>query len=207
MEAACSVGLVSDLATLRSFLYGRLWTAGVMGAVAAASVCARAGNPRTTTSLIRTTEAELDARTPSPAARAASRDQGGHILGLAHTITASPLLDALGRETVREGQRPHYPAAAGIVAAVAGATPGEAAEAAAYSTIAGPAFAAQTILGLPARLVSELGVEMAPEVRRLAEEAAETALRPLSRMPAFGAPVLEYLAEEHVAGPARVFAS
>lgn len=208
MEAACAVGLVTGLDTLRSFLYGRLWTEGAIGAVAAAAVCARAGGDHSATALFRSVEAEIDARTPSPAARRASRDQGSHILRLAMTVTFDPLLDALARAAVGHYQRPHYATAVGAVAAVAGATPQEAAESAAYASVAGPAFAAQSLLGLDPRQVSELGVEMAPEVQRLAGEAAHVSLQSLAHMPAFGAPALEYLAEEHVAAPTkRLFAS
>jgi urease accessory protein len=205
MEAACAVGLVTDLETLRSFLYGRLWTAGVINAVAAAAVCARAGRP--CSSLFRTIEAELDARIPSPAARQASRHQGRHLLRLATTIADHPLLDELARATVINRQRPHYPTAVGAVAAVAEATPEEAAEAAAYSSIAGPAFAAQKLLRLDPVDISDLGVEMAPEVNRLAHEAAATSMRSLSEIPSFGAPALEYLAEEHIARDQKSFAS
>ena len=208
MEAACAVGLVTDIDTLRSFLYGRLWTAGAVGAVAAAAVCARARSNYSATALFRSVEAEIDARTPSPAARKASRDQGGHVLRLAMTVTADPLLDALARAAVGNYQRPHHPSAIGAVAAVAGATPLEAAESAAYASVAASAFAAQALLGLDPRGVSELGVEMAPEVQRLAQEAAQVSLHSLADMPAFGAPALEYLAEEHVAARTkRSFAS
>jgi urease accessory protein len=207
MEAACAAGLVTDLTTLRSFLYGRLWTTGVVGAVAAAAVCSRARTPKTLNTLYATVEAELDARIHSPAAREASRDQGGQILRLAMTITNDPILDCLGRAVVAHRQRPHYPTAVGAVAAVAGASPEEAAEAAAYASVAGPAFAAQTLLGIDAVTVSEVGVEMAPEVARLAGEAAQISMRPLAQMPAFGAPALEYLAEAHLARGVRSFAS
>ncbi|HMC38563.1 MAG TPA: urease accessory UreF family protein [Acidimicrobiales bacterium] len=207
MEAACAVGLVTDVDTLRSFLYGRLWTAGVIGAVAAAAVCARCPNSASPTALFRAVEAELDARIPSPAARQASREQGHHILRLAVTISSDPLLDALARATVGNRQRPHYPTSVGVVAAVAGCTPADAAEAAAYASVAGPAFAAQTLLSVRPEVISELGVEMAPEVSRLAHEASQTSMRSLAQMPAFGAPALEYLAEEHVAQIPRSFAS
>lgn len=207
IEAACAAGLVTDLTTLRSFLYGRLWTTGVVGAVAAAAVCARARTPKSLQTLYGTVEAELDARIHSPAARETSRDQGGHILRLAMTIDRDPLLDALARAAVAHHQRPHYPTAVGAVAAVASASPEEAAEAAAYASVAGPAFAAQTLLGIDSVTVADLGVEMAPEVARLAREASQTSMRSLSQMPAFGAPALEYLAEEHVAREVRSFAS
>jgi urease accessory protein len=201
------VGLVKDLDTLRSFLYGRLWTSGVTAAVAAAAVCARVRSSTSASSLFRTVEAELDARIPSPAARQASRDQGAHLLRRAMALTADPLLDGLGRTTVGHHQRPHYATAVGTIAAAAGASPRDAAEAAAYASVAGPAFAAQAILHIPPETVVELGLEMAPEVGRLAQEAADTSLRSLAQMPAFGAPALEYLAEEHAARDQRSFAS
>lgn len=207
VEAACAVKLVTDVETLRSFLYGRLWTAGVIGAVAAATVCARAGGSRSVTALFRSVEAELDARIPSPAARQASRHQGSHMLRSAINIEIHPLFDVLARGTVASQQRPHYPTAVGAVAAVAGASPEEAAEAAAYAAVAAPAFAAQSLLGIAPQVISELGVEFAPEVSRLAREAAQTSMRPLAEMPAFGAPALEYLAELHVAQRERSFAS
>lgn len=207
MEAACAAGLVTDLSTLRSFLYGRLWTTGVVGAVAAAAVCARVGTTRSLTTLFTSIEAELDARIHSPAARDTSRDQGGHVLRLAMTITDHPVLSNLARAAVAHRQRPHYPTAVGAVAAVAGASPEEAAEAAAYASVAGPAFAAQSLLGLDPVTVSDLGVEMSPEVARLAREASQTSMRSLAQMPAFGAPALEYLAEEHHSSEVRSFAS
>ena len=202
VEAACAEGLVHDIGSLREFLFGRLWTAGAVGAGAAAAVCARSS--RAPDSLWRTAEAEIDARTPSPAAREVSRTLGGRMLRAAMDVVMAPLFDAIGTASVSSQQQPHYPVVVGAVAAVAGASPLEAAEAAAYAYVAGPAFAAQRILQLTAAGVVELGMEMAPEVSRLAAEAAATCLRPLSQMPSFSAPALEYLAEAHAARSRRV---
>lgn len=196
VEAACAAGLIADAATLRSFLYGRLWTAGAVDAFAAAAVCARARSQEVPASLWRSVEAELEARIPSPEARRASRRQGGHTLRLAMAIRIHPVFDALARATVSHGQQPHFPVVLGAVAAVAGATPEEAAESAAYASVAPPAFAAQRILRLEPVVVSELGVGMAPEVARLAREAAQLCQYSLSDMPSFAAPALEYLAED-----------
>ncbi len=206
VEAACAVGLVTDLETLRSFLYGRLWTIGATWAAASAAVCARAITTPSPNALFRSAEAELDARTSSAAARDASRAQGGDLLRLAFTVTTHPLLDILARATVAHRQRPHYATAAGTIAALAGDPPFDAAEAAAYAAVAGPAFAAQTLLDLGPAEINALGVEMAPEVTRLARSAAESADRPLADLPAAGAPALAYLAEEHIARR-RSFAS
>lgn len=207
VEAACAAGLVTDLASLRSFLDGRMWTAGAVGAFAAAAVCVRAKGPAPTPSLWRTVEAELDARIPSPAARKASRAQGAHTLRMAMAAADSPVFDGLARATVSHRQQPHYPVALGAVAAVAGVDPEEAAETAAYASVAGPAFTAQRLLGIAPATIEQLGLDMAPEVRRLAREAAQICTAPLSRMPSFSAPVLELLAEEHAKRNERSFAS
>ncbi|MBN9619400.1 MAG: urease accessory protein, partial [Actinobacteria bacterium] len=94
MEAAVATGLVSDLAGVEAFCRARLRTAGRVAAEFAAAACARATSsalrggaagrhavgapavsPRTAAVLTDWTEldAELDARTPSEAQRAASR--------------------------------------------------------------------------------------------------------------------------------------
>lgn len=207
VEEACAAGLVTDMVTLRSFLYGRLWTTGMLGAFAAAAVCARALTPRSSDSLFRHAEAEIDARIPSPAAREASRQQGGALLRRAIAVADSEVFDILIRATTSSRQRPHYPVTVGAVAAVAGMSPEDAAESAAYASVAGAAFAAEKLLALDASEIGDLGVEMAPEVGRLAREAGQTCLRPLSQMPAFVAPALEYLAESGATRPKRSFAS
>lgn len=199
VEAACAEGLVRDLESLRQFLLARLRSAGSTAAGAAATVCARSS--RAPDSLWRSAEAEIDARTPSPAAREASRVQGGRMLRAAMEVVMAPLFDAIASACVSSQRQPHYPVVVGAVAAVAGASPREAAEAAAYAYVAGPAFAAQRILRLPPAEVVRLGLEMAPEVGRVAAEAAAACLGPLSQMPCFIAPGLEYLAAEHAGGP------
>lgn len=211
VEAACAAGLVSDAATLDVFLQGRLRTAAATNAYAAAAVCARAATSYMRTgpgeSLWRSVEAELDARMPSPAVRAASRHQGGHVLRLAQRVVRSPILDALGRSTVACGQRPHHAVALGAVAAVAGASPLEAAEAAAHASLGAAAAAAQRLLSLDPGVVDRLYGALSGDVRLLAAGAAAAAARPLSELPAFGSPSLDWLAEAHSQLAARSFAS
>ncbi|RZU48985.1 urease accessory protein [Krasilnikovia cinnamomea] len=88
LEAAVAAGRVTDLAGLAGFLRGRLATSGVVGAVFAAAACART---REWADL----DAGLDARTPSPALRRASRAQGRALLRAGRAIwPAPPLLPA-----------------------------------------------------------------------------------------------------------------
>src|SRR5215475_3511840 len=69
VEAAVAAGWVRTVADLAVFLRGRLRTAGAVAAGLAAAACADpAGCDRL--------DAEADARMPSPAQRAASRQQG-----------------------------------------------------------------------------------------------------------------------------------
>jgi urease accessory protein len=75
VEPAVTAGTVCDLASLEVFLRGRLRTAGLVAAGLAAAACARA-DAEPWGSL----DAEADARTPSPAQRAASRRQGRALL-------------------------------------------------------------------------------------------------------------------------------
>lgn len=201
VSAACAVGSVSDLASLRSFLHGRLWTLGAISAAAAAAVCARAGEASAPAALLRTVEAELDARLASPAVRRESRDRGGHVLSLAANCSRHPHLTTLARASAGHSGRPHYPVVIGVIAALAGCVPFDAAEAAAYESITGPAFAAGSLLGLAGSTVSELGIDLAPEVTRLARAAADWSDRPFSDLPAPGAPALFYLSEEQPLRP------
>src|ERR1700760_3970217 len=76
VEEAVASGLVSDVATLRAFLRRRIRTAGLVAASIAAAV--HGGGLS-----VSAADAETDARTPSPAARQASRAQGRGLVRLA----------------------------------------------------------------------------------------------------------------------------
>jgi urease accessory protein len=88
VEPAVTAGTVSDLASLETFLLGRLRTAGLVAAGLAAAACACAGRVGGAersggaggAELWDLLDAEADARTPSPAQRAASRRQGRALL-------------------------------------------------------------------------------------------------------------------------------
>ncbi|MBV9660698.1 MAG: hypothetical protein JO337_06035 [Acidimicrobiales bacterium] len=205
IEAACAAGVVSDLPSLKAFLFGRLSTTGVIGAYAAAAVCARAGT--LPDSMWRGMEAEIDARMSAPAARRASRAQGGDVFRMALSLARSPIFDALGRATIAYSQQPHHAVALGAIGAVAGARPEDAATAAAVASVDGPAAAAQQLLGLDPDQVEAVQAGIKVEIEALAEHAAAATHRPLSLMPSFAAPALEFLVEAHLERPQRVFAS
>src|SRR6478609_8330753 len=79
VEEAVTSGLVMDLVTLEAFLRRRIRTQALVTASIAAAV--HAGRLAPTDA-----DRETDARTPSPAARHASRSQGRGLLRLAHRV-------------------------------------------------------------------------------------------------------------------------
>ena len=183
MEQACDEGVVRDLPSLAGFLRGRLSTAGVVTAHAAAVVCARPGSwPRI--------DVALDARITSPAARQVSRQQGTQLLRAACAVWPLPTGAA------------HHAVALGLVASAAGLAPEDAARLAAYGAVAGPASAALRLLGLDPIGVARLLVSLGPECDELAGRASR-----LGRLPALSAPIGDRLAEIHTERKARLFAS
>jgi urease accessory protein len=218
LEAAAAAGRVTDLASLEGFLRGRLATSGVVAAAFAAAACAALtvdepkklsdpaaqisppspgrGRGRGRNSLAALDEG-LDARTPSPSLRKASRAQGRALMRAARAMW--PVQD-IGRE-------PHHPIALGAVAAGAGLTPHDAAVAAAYGSLTGPATAAVRLLGLDPYGAHALLAALANECDRIADAAAEHAYDPVDDLPAASAPLLDLGAEHHATWEVRLFAS
>jgi urease accessory protein len=187
LEAAAACGAVHDLGTLGAFLGGRLRTA---GSVAASLASAAAAEGADLTRL----ELEADARTPSPAQRAASRRQGRQLARAARTAWPGPLWAGMPSD-------PHHPIALGAAARAAGLRPADAALVAASASISCPASAAVRLLGLDPLAVTGLLADLAVEVDRVAAAATTGGLSALS------APLLDIGAELHATWEVRLFAS
>jgi urease accessory protein len=190
IEAAVRDGRVRDLDTLAAFLRGRLATAGL---VAAAFAAAAAADPARCGEL----DAGLDARTPSPALRKASRAQGRALLRAGRamwTVTGLPA-------------DPHHAVALGAVAAAAGLVPADAALVAAHGTVTGPAAAAVRLLALDPYPVQGVLAAVAADCDRTVELAASYAHSDVDDLPAAGAPLLDISAEDHATWEVRLFAS
>ncbi|SDG96440.1 urease accessory protein UreF [Nonomuraea jiangxiensis] len=212
-EQAIASGAVHDVPTLAAFLKGRLHTAGAVTAALTAAACAHAAS--TTTAPITGTpgtplwgrlDAEVDARTASPAQRHASRTQGRLLLRVARRVWPSPVLDGLAAES----PNPHHPIALGTAAHAAGATPEEAAMAAAYHAISGPATAAVRLLGLDPVAVHGLLATLAPDLTAVTAGACRAAVHQdpgWAALPACSAPALDLLAERHATAEVRLFVS
>ncbi|MFD1546584.1 urease accessory protein UreF [Nonomuraea guangzhouensis] len=207
-EQAIATGAVHDLASLAAFLRGRLHTSGHVAAALAAAACALSttGSPDAEadarTASWDLLDAEADARTASPAQRDASRTQGRLLLRVARRLWPSVVLDGLARAV----PNPHHPIALGAAAHAAGASPEDAALAAAYHAITGPATAAVRLLGLDPVAVHGLLADLAPDLATTATAPGLTDL-PWAELPARSAPALDLLAERHAGAKVRLFVS
>ncbi|MFB9902706.1 urease accessory protein UreF [Allokutzneria oryzae] len=203
VEAAWRAGLVTDVGSLRAFLVGRLATSGRVAAAFAAEAARLAAGMgwspvesadapqgesggRVTRPLDgqhavwELLDEEFDARTPSAAQRAASRQQGRGLVR-AYPGVAAEL-----------GPRPHHPIAFGALAAVSGAAPEEAATAIALASVTAPASAALRLLALDPFAVHRVLTEIASIVDDVARAAARR-----GELPDDCAPLLDVLAEAH----------
>jgi urease accessory protein len=191
LEAQVAAGRVKEISGLDGFLRGKLATGGLVSATFAAAACREV-------SRCPELDAGLDARTPSPALRRASRAQGRALLRAGRAMW--PVVVVAGRE-------PHQPVALGALAAAAGLAPAEAAVAAAHGSITGPASAAVRLLGLDPYAVHALLARLAPECDRIAAVAAGRSGDPVDDLPAAGGPLLDIGAEHHATWEVRLFAS
>ncbi|SEP29987.1 urease accessory protein UreF [Trujillonella endophytica] len=226
VEQAIAAGLVRDPSSLAAFLLRRLRTSGAVAAgLAAATTLSSSGRhrgqvpspvPLSPTSpsseeppapssselvaaLLRLDD-EADARTPSPALRAASRQQGRGLVRVGRRAWPSTAWDALP-------SAPHHPVALGVAAAAGGLAPRDAAAAAAYLSISGPATAAQRLLAMDPITVAAVTARLSPEVDAVAEESLSRATGSPADLPADTDPLLDLLAEVHAARADRFFAS
>ncbi|MCU1692750.1 MAG: Urease accessory protein UreF [Frankiales bacterium] len=191
VAAAVDAGRLRGLPELEGFLRGRLQTVGRTSAAAAAAAARLAARGDGFDAL----EQEVDARTPSPAARDASRAQGRGLARAVHALWPHPCLALLPA-------RPHLSTAQGAAAVAAGAGAPEAAQLAALGSVTGPASAALRLLGLDPLRVAALLASLAPAVD---DVAAAALLSP--DLPACSAPGLDLLAQAHQRMEVRLFAS
>ncbi len=202
VEAAVRDGRVRDLASLGTFLRGRLGTAGLVSAAFAAAATWRCRDVTALAAL----DVAMDARTPSPAVRRASRAQGRALLRAGRAMWRLPP-SAEPAGSGGPGSVEHHAVALGVVAAGAGLSPSAAAVAAAYGAVAGPATAAVRLLALDPYPVQGLLAALAADCDRTAAVAAGFADAAVDDLPAASAPLLDISAESHATWEVRLFAS
>jgi len=192
VEQAITAGVVHDPASLETFLRRRLQTAGAVSAGLAAAAC-RAVDDVDPGASLAALDAEADARTPSPALRAAARQQGRGLVRVGRRAWPHPVWSALPAQ-------PHHPLALGVAAAAGRLAPRDAAAAAAYLAVSGPATAAQRLLAMDPITVATVTARLSSEVDAVAAAAT-------GGLPATADPLLDLLAEVHLARKDRYFAS
>lgn len=186
VEEAITSGLVADLPTLRAFLRRRIRTHGLVTASVAAAV-------HTGTLSVVDADLETDARTPAPAARAASRAQGRGLARLARRVWPERDWDVVGG-------KPHLGVVAGVVGSAGGLLPEHTALSVVYTTMTGSATAAQRLLALDPGDVAALTFELAP----LCDQTAAGASKELADL---SDPLLDVLAQRHAERDRPLFAS
>lgn len=200
MEAAVASGGVHDTASLEAFCRGRLHTAGLT----AAGLAAAAATGYDALAL----DEAADTRTLAPALRRVARRLGRQMMRAVRATWPCTGLDHLARH---RPQGAHQPVVLGVAARAAGLTPLDAAHAAVYESVGGPATAAVRLLsldpfdatGVLARLTDELDA-----VAGAAADAAErVAAEGVAVLPAASAPLLDITGEQHAAWTVRLFAS
>ena len=186
VEEAVTAGRVTGVATLRAYLCRRIRSQGLVSASLAVAV-------HTGSLTVDAADAETDARTPSPAARAASRAQGRGLLRLAKRVWPHHAWDA-------RGSKPHLAVTAGVVGVAGAVAPEHTALAVVYTTMTGSATAAQRLLALDPADVAVLTFELSP----LCEQTAAQAVKELADL---SDPLLDVLAEGHAARERPLFFS
>lgn len=196
IEEAITSGRVTDLGTLRAYLTRRIRTQGLVSASLAAAV--HAG-----TLTVEVADAETDARTPSPAARVASRAQGRGLARLARRVWPDFGASAATGESTgwaALGAKPHLAVVAGAVGIASAVAPEHTALSLVYTTMTGTATAAQRLLALDPADVAILTFE-------LAELCQQTAAAAVVEIADLSDPLLDVLAEDHAARERPLFSS
>ncbi|KQY37662.1 MULTISPECIES: urease accessory protein UreF [Nocardia] len=186
VEEAVSSGLLRDKASVELYLRRRISTSGLVTASLAAAVCGGSLTPERA-------ELEADARTPSPAARTASRAQGRGLLRLAKQLWPH-------HDWAAVGPRPHLSTVFGMVGAASEASTDQLAGVVVYTTLTGAATAAQRLLALDPAAIAESTLRLAPLCDRIAAEAA-------AGLAALSDPLQDALAERHLHRDMPLFAS
>ncbi|MEC4017611.1 urease accessory protein UreF [Streptomyces sp. H27-D2] len=199
-EPAVAAGRIHDAASLEDVCRGRLHSAGLVAAGLAAAAAAGL-DPLDL-------DEAAEARTPSPALRLTTRRLGRQMMRAARAAWPSAELDALAAARPRGA---HQPIVLGLAARSAGLGPLDAAYAAGYESISGPATAAVRLLSLDPFDATTVLAVLTAELDQVAERAADAAEQArtegVDALPAASAPLLDIAAEQHAAWSVRLFAS
>ncbi|GAA1554476.1 urease accessory protein UreF [Brevibacterium picturae] len=220
LEQAIRQGWVTDTADLHAFLRGRLHTTGLMNAAFAVSArhilgeddaSAEVGDRPADTTVdamlgdasaesLAVLDAELCARTPSPALRKTGEWLGTLMLRSMQRIHPHPLL-----ETLPKGLQ--QPLVYGAVGRALGLGAAETAAVVLHEAVTGPATAAVKLMSIDPFQAHGAILSLGEELDVAAEAAAEYELTLARNLPALSSPLSDFAAEMHVKDHVRLFAS
>lgn len=206
VEAAVADGRVTDVSSLTAFAEGRLRTVGLVDAAVAMATATRLARPlerRTARALLARLDAEVDARTPAPPLRAASRRQGRQLVRVAARCWPSPLLDLAAPPE----PDPHQSVAFGLVGVAAGVGIEGVGHLAAHHALTTPMQAGVRLLGLDPFAVAAATAGLAEVAAAVVAEAARHAPGPLADLPARSATLVDLAAMTHAGADSRLFAT
>ncbi len=205
VEAVVERGLVCDESDLALYLAGRLRGTGQVVAAVTAAGCLLAAD--TAPVDWGRWDAAVSARTPSAAAREASRAQGVTLLRTAHRVWPSAALEALCHIG-----RPHHPLVVGAVVAATGDGADAAALLALHHLLGGACAAAVRLLGLDPIAVAAVQARACQSAEQVGLAAVRLGREVVARqdpslLPSTGTPLPEVLAELHARAEVTLFAS
>ncbi len=206
VEAAVADGRVTDLASLTAFAEGRLRTVGLVDAAVAMATATRLAPGQGWDLVLRLLDrldAEVDARTPVPALRAASRRLGRQLLRVAGRCWPSPLLAV----AANRGQDPHQAVALGLAGVAAALSVVDVGALSVHHCLTTPMQAGVRLLGLDPYAVVAVTAGLAEMAAAVVAEAATYADGPLGELPARSATLADIAAVAHGAADGRLFAT
>lgn len=206
VEAAVADGRVVDVTSLAAFSEGRLRTVGLVDcavAMATATGLSRTLDGGEVSALLARLDAEVDARTPAPALRDASRRLGRQLLRVTARCWPSPLLELAGPPR----PDPHQSVAFGLVGVASASRVDDLGHLVAHHAITTPMQAGVRLLGLDPFAVAAATARLAGVASAVVAEAALHATGPLEDLPARSATLVDVAAMAHATSDGRLFAT
>jgi urease accessory protein len=207
VESAVDDGRVYDVASLESFVVGRLHTTGLVDASLAAATLVHVGERAPDDdgrALLVALDREASVRITAPPLRAASRRLGRQLVRVAARCWPSSELAVLV-DLFPGGA--HQSVALGVVGLAAGLDAGAVARLSVHHTLTTPSQSAVRLLGLDPFEVAALTVRLIDESGPIVAHAVAAATGPLDRLPAGTGPLVEIAAIHHLELDPRLFAT
>ena len=209
VEAAVGDGRITDIASLTAFTEGRLRTVGLVDVAFAMATavhlgpCRPNGMAEQALRVLTILDDEVDARTPAPPLRVASRRLGRQLLRVGSRCWPSALL-ALAADAAHD---PHQSVAFGLVGLAAGLDVEAIGHLVAHHVVTTPMQAGVRLLGLDPFGAAAATAALAGAAAAVVTAAAAHAVGPIEALPARSATLVDLAAMAHAAAAGRLFAT